>query len=100
MSQPVSDKTPDTLFLDNLQKISIVSSGWHKPIVENAVNAAKEYFEKNGIAKTKKAHKNMGFLTNYQSVPENTCRGIIPTQWSPAAYWTHRKSRGKYRRFH
>ncbi|RBW49816.1 6,7-dimethyl-8-ribityllumazine synthase [Marinobacter sp. F3R11] len=49
MSQSVSDKTPDTLFLDNLQKIAIVSSGWHKSIVGNAVKASKEYFEKHGV---------------------------------------------------
>ncbi|MGO2134235.1 6,7-dimethyl-8-ribityllumazine synthase [Marinobacter sp.] len=53
MSQSILNGTPNTLFLDNLQKIAIVSSSWHKSIVENAVKASKEYFEKSGISSDK-----------------------------------------------
>jgi len=53
MSQSILNETPNTLFLDNLQKIAIVSSSWHKSIVENAVTASKEYFEKSGITSDK-----------------------------------------------
>lgn len=53
MSQSILNKTPDTLFLDNLKNIAIVYSSWHKSIVENAVKASKEYFEKIGVTSDK-----------------------------------------------
>ena len=53
MSQSILNKTPETLFLNSVKKIAIVYSSWHQSIVENAVKASKDYFEKNGITSDK-----------------------------------------------
>lgn len=51
MNQPNIKSAQDLFSTSNPLKIAVVSSGWHKAIVQNALNSIKEHFEAQGISR-------------------------------------------------